>query len=136
MHPALMPGSGACRGHGVQIGPTCPGNSNAGCCVSAACNESGDCGRTASLPDGQTCALDPELAGAFLNIVRTLAEESIAVANFTLERDVAVNRATFMNLRVIVEDGSPGGIFAARGGHTCGCFRKPLESGPSDRCAR
>ena len=78
-----------------------PENWSAAHCVSASCNDSDDRERTASLLDALTRALDPELAGELLNIVRTKGEENTAVVIFAHYSDVAASRVTFVTHCVI-----------------------------------
>ncbi len=52
-------------------------------------------------------ALNPELAGDGMNVIRTLAEENMTMVMVICEMGVAGHRASFMDHRVIAEDESP-----------------------------
>jgi len=68
------------------------------------------------LLDEVTSALDPELVGEVLAVIRELAEEGmtmlIATHEMSFARDVA-NRVCFLDAGVILEQGSPEQIFKA-----------------------
>ena len=66
--------------------------------------------------DEPTIALDPELVGEVLNVMKQLAEEGMTMIVVTHEmgfaREVA-NRVLFMESGKIVEEGTPSEIFTA-----------------------
>ncbi len=68
------------------------------------------------LLDEVTSALDPELVGEVLQLVRELAEGGMTMVLATHEmgfaRDVA-DRVCFLDAGVILEDGAPAEIFSA-----------------------
>src|SRR5207302_406981 len=68
------------------------------------------------LLDEVTSALDPELVGEVLNVIRELAEAGmtmlIATHEMTFARDVA-HRVCFLDEGVILEQGPPAEIFSA-----------------------
>ena len=73
-------------------------------------------GPQAMLFDESTSALDPELVGEVLGVMRELAQEGMTMLVVTHEmhfaRDVA-DRVIFMDGGVIVEEGPPADVFAA-----------------------
>ncbi|WP_328702835.1 amino acid ABC transporter ATP-binding protein [Arenibaculum pallidiluteum] len=83
--------------------------------------------------DEVTSALDPELVGEVLNVMRDLARDGMTMIAVTHEmafaRDVA-DRVVFMDGGVIVEQGTPEQIFGApREARTRAFLRKFLEQG-------
>ena len=64
--------------------------------------------------DEPTCALDPEMVGEILDVMKELAREKMTMVIVTHEmgfaRDVS-DRVVFMDSGVIVEEGSPEEIF-------------------------
>ena len=68
------------------------------------------------LLDEVTSALDPELVGEVLSVIRALARQGMTMLIVTHEmnfaRDVA-DRIVFMDGGVIVEQGPPAGIFTS-----------------------
>jgi polar amino acid transport system ATP-binding protein len=82
--------------------------------------------------DEVTSALDPELVGEVLKVMRQLAEEGMTMMVVTHEmgfaRDVA-DRVVFMDGGVIVEQGKPADIFTnPKEERTRGFLRKVLEA--------
>ena len=65
--------------------------------------------------DEPTSALDPEIVGEVLSVMRGLADTGITMLVVTHEmgfaREVA-DRVLFMDHGVIIEEGSPGELFA------------------------
>ena len=68
------------------------------------------------LLDEVTSALDPELVGEVLGVIRELAESGmtmvIATHEMAFAREIA-NRVCFLDAGVVLEEGSPGEIFSA-----------------------
>lgn len=68
------------------------------------------------LLDEVTSALDPELVGGVLEVIRELAESGMTMVIATHEmgfaRDIA-NRVCFLDAGLILEEGSPDRIFGA-----------------------
>ena len=64
--------------------------------------------------DEPTCALDPELTGEILKVIRSLAEEQMTMVIVTHEMAFAKqvsDRVIFMNGGVIIENGTPEEVF-------------------------
>jgi polar amino acid transport system ATP-binding protein len=68
------------------------------------------------LLDEVTSALDPELVGEVLGVIRELAESGmtmmIATHEMAFAREIA-NRVCFLDAGVVLEEGAPGDIFSA-----------------------
>ena len=68
------------------------------------------------LLDEVTSALDPELVGGVLNVIRELAESGmtmvIATHEMAFAREIA-NRVCFLDAGVVLEEGPPDEIFSA-----------------------
>jgi len=66
--------------------------------------------------DEQTSALDPEMVGEVLNVIKELAEEGLTMIIVTHEmsfaRDVST-KTIFMDQGVIAEDGAPEKFFVS-----------------------
>jgi polar amino acid transport system ATP-binding protein len=66
--------------------------------------------------DEVTSALDPELVGEVLQVMRQLAQDGMTMLIVTHEMDFArqvVDRIIFMDDGRVVEEGAPGEIFCA-----------------------
>ncbi|MCC8181060.1 MAG: peptide ABC transporter ATP-binding protein, partial [Planctomycetes bacterium] len=70
--------------------------------------------KTQMLVDAATSALDPEMTGEGIKVMRDLSEEGMTMVVVTHEmgfaREVA-NRIVFMDNAVIVEEGAPDLVF-------------------------